>query len=287
MLETLYEIPKNGNGKERNNMMDEKKIKEPIVMILIRLFYTLWIIFLGLNLFSLGKHWFQVDPIIWYVIPLVLSILIIVIITKRYAWGWYLIIGVTIFNILQSGIMYLKSSKSIEPPFWLPVYMLVFPIHIFILIYISSKRFYFNLSEFLKQKKWIFTICRMLIGLIALCGIAYLPYFGGRIQKLPRKISFESQRWINARWDGSDNNIRYKMHKDLIKKYKLIGMAKNEIIELLGSPQVQIQPFSSKNLEFYYAIGKSPEYDGMDAWLVLKCKDNKVVKYQIMYCTEW
>ncbi len=68
------------------------------------------------------------------------------------------------------------------------------------------------------------------------------------------------------------------MHEDLIAKYKLIGMTKDGIIDLLGP---QSDPAYFKDWDLRYWMG--PEPYGIDSiWLVMKLRKDKVVEYEIV-----
>ncbi|KLT70083.1 hypothetical protein AB674_09250 [Flavobacterium sp. ABG] len=65
---------------------------------------------------------------------------------------------------------------------------------------------------------------------------------------------FVSQKWKNANLNLEDNmTMRWDMMNSLRNNYKLIGMSKNEIINLLGKPS---SSFSTEK-EFRYYLGYS------------------------------
>ena len=66
------------------------------------------------------------------------------------------------------------------------------------------------------------------------------------------KVSYEefsSTRWKN--WKGSEEewSLRWDMMNNLRGSYQLLGMSKNQILELLGEPELQTQT------EFSYYLG--------------------------------
>ncbi len=92
-------------------------------------------------------------------------------------------------------------------------------------------------------------------------------------------ISFDSAQWKSAPLYGI-NDIRYRMHNNLLKKHKLIGMPKEEIVKLLG-PQSDPSYFQSWDLRYW--MGPEPGFISLDSiWIIMKLKDNKVIKYEIV-----
>ncbi len=146
-------------------MVDEKKTKELIGMNLICLFYLLSIIVHILFAIPEGYN-FAIDLLV----VISLWALLIAIITKRYLWGWFVIIGASVFYIFCYGysiLVLFDLMPPIEQPFlhdlllrlFLPMYLctiipilplarlaLVTPIviQIAILVYISANKSYFN-----------------------------------------------------------------------------------------------------------------------------------------------
>lgn len=64
------------------------------------------------------------------------------------------------------------------------------------------------------------------IGILVLVGGA--GFFA--LQPLPRQ--FDSKIWQTC----SNHNIRYAMQGDLLKRHSVIGMSRDQLIELLGKP---------------------------------------------------
>ncbi len=67
------------------------------------------------------------------------------------------------------------------------------------------------------------------------------------------KKDFNSNVWKNWTETESTMNTRWLMYKDLLKKYKLKGVSKDSILQLLGKPNVQTK---SKYQYFLGATGK-------------------------------
>jgi hypothetical protein len=64
-------------------------------------------------------------------------------------------------------------------------------------------------------------------------------------------IKFDSELWKS--WSESENNpdLRWRMHKDLLKSYELKTYDRNKIIDLLGNPDHETVN------EYYYNLGYS------------------------------
>lgn len=63
------------------------------------------------------------------------------------------------------------------------------------------------------------------------------------------KIPFDSEKWKNWVETEWEPDLRWQMRRNLIRKYKLVGMSESEIIDLLG------QPYQSTNTIFSYYLG--------------------------------
>ncbi len=66
-----------------------------------------------------------------------------------------------------------------------------------------------------------------------------------------KQIDFNSDSWKN--WEETEKhpNLRWQMHKSLLKEYKLKTFNKDQIIELLGEPNYK------KVSEYRYFLGSS------------------------------
>ena len=127
--------------------------------------------------------------------------------------------------------------------------------------------------------KWIVALIGGAIGIaILLVLIAFGSYAVYVKLSEPRPIKFDSLQWKNVP-QNSIEDTRYRMHKDLIAKYKLIGMTREEIIELLG-PSSDLTSF--KEWDFNYILGPEPGIAIDLVWLVIKLQNNRVVKYRII-----
>lgn len=62
--------------------------------------------------------------------------------------------------------------------------------------------------------------------------------------------TFDSDKWKNSDLNAEENwDLRWKMMNDLRKNHTLLGMKKNDVIELLGKPD------SETNSAFNYYLG--------------------------------
>ena len=83
--------------------------------------------------------------------------------------------------------------------------------------------------------------------------------------------SFDSEKWKNWKDTESTLFVRRDMVEDLTKQYKLVGMSRSEINDLLGKPN------AVNNRSIGYDLG--PTGQGTDyGWLILTLDDNEVVK---------
>lgn len=82
---------------------------------------------------------------------------------------------------------------------------------------------------------------------------------------------FDSNLWKTANLNLEENmTLRWDMMNDLRKKYKLVGMTKNEIIDLLGDPG------GTESSEFRYYLGYSKT--GINTGtLIITFNDNNIV----------
>jgi len=88
----------------------------------------------------------------------------------------------------------------------------------------------------------------LIIVSIAIIVILCIILIKGRIAH----EKFDSRVWETANLNKEENwSLRWDMINDLRNRYKLVGMTKMEIIDLLGNP------YSSTKSEFHYYLGYS------------------------------
>ncbi len=86
---------------------------------------------------------------------------------------------------------------------------------------------------------------------------------------------FDSTKWKN--WEETEATLfmRWDMRNDLIENYKLKGLSREEIIDLLGKPEKEIKD------QFRFNLG--PARKGIDyGTLIFEFKNETVANYQII-----
>jgi outer membrane protein assembly factor BamE (lipoprotein component of BamABCDE complex) len=115
----------------------------------------------------------------------------------------------------------------------------------------------------LKMKKPII-IFIVLISIIV-CGI--------EVSKNISEKKFDSQNWKTTKMNAEDDcSLRWDMMNSLRNNYKLVGMSKSEILNLLGKPD---ENFTSENT-FRYYLGYS--HSGIDTGSLIIEFENGIVK---------
>lgn len=115
--------------------------------------------------------------------------------------------------------------------------------------------------------KKVFRYGILIVGIIFLIGFS-----------LKGKIThekFDSERWKNWTESEIEWSLRWDMMNSLRNNYKLKGMTKDEVLELLGEPDKS----NTKN-EFRYYLGYSKLGINTGS-LTIKFKNNIVVDYSV------
>ena len=131
----------------------------------------------------------------------------------------------------------------------LPIILLAMPL---IIKFIFKKKFY---------KSIIYSMFSVIIYLIILVIMTFgiRQYFK----------TFSTERWSNESW----NSFRYLMLDDLEEKYDLVGMTKEEVHELLGEEDVELEWLITD-----YAIGYSVRDGFMEGYYYyIYLEENDVV----------
>ena len=90
------------------------------------------------------------------------------------------------------------------------------------------------------------------------------------------EIKFDSVKWKNWIETESTMTMRWDMHKDLIRQYKLTGLSVSEIVELLGEPEKK----SENELRYYLGMARQ----GVDTGsLILTIENGKVINYRVWH----
>ncbi|MFB9077178.1 hypothetical protein ACFFLS_02940 [Flavobacterium procerum] len=116
------------------------------------------------------------------------------------------------------------------------------------------------------QKRTKFLI---IIIMLFVCGLALRGKISGE--------EFDSQKWKNSDLNLENNwSMRWDMMNSLRNNYKLVGMSKSEIINLLGRPDGN---FSTDN-EFKYYLGYSKTGINTGS-LTISFENEKVTKINV------
>lgn len=87
---------------------------------------------------------------------------------------------------------------------------------------------------------------------------------------------FNSELWKTANLNNEENlTLRWDMMNDLRNKYKLVGMTKSQIIELLGNPG------GTTSSEFRYYLGYSKTGINTGYLIVTFNDKNKVTEIRV------
>lgn len=107
--------------------------------------------------------------------------------------------------------------------------------------------------------------------ILLIIGIVILFFFGANIVK----HTFSSESW------QKHPEKRINMVDDLLAKYQLKGMSKEEIISLLGE-STDTEYFKTESNMVYY-LGPERGLISIDSeWLVLEMQDNHVTEVNIL-----
>lgn len=111
---------------------------------------------------------------------------------------------------------------------------------------------------------------------IGLFSVMILILIGFGLKGRITHEKFSSDRWKN--WQKSEEaewSLRWDMMNNLRNSYDLKGMTKNEIIELLGKPELESE------IEYSYCLGMAKR--GIDTGtLTIKFDEKeKVIKYNV------
>ena len=106
---------------------------------------------------------------------------------------------------------------------------------------------------------------KLLYLFISICFLATLYYFNNKDD-----ITFDSDKWKNWVEQEDNFNLRKYMMNSLESNYDLIGMSKQEVIELFGESP------SRYNENFNYFIGYGRGINTCSLYIIFD--DNKIVK---------
>jgi len=128
------------------------------------------------------------------------------------------------------------------------------------------KFFFFGLAPLMLLSPWIF-------------AFGYITYIS--IRDYPEQIQFDPSKWKDKALVKTTDPIRIHMIDDLKQNYRLEGMKKAELLDILGEPD--------RNLEFpgwdiVYWLGPERGPFGIDSeWLAIRLNDQQEVSdYKIV-----
>ena len=124
-----------------------------------------------------------------------------------------------------------------------------------------------KVTPFLKVGLWI-------IGFVAAIFVlaVSLFIFGPSINSYVQEVPFNSDQW-KANLENH-NNLKQKMVPDLLSRYTLKGMSKDEIETLLGKPS---QTAYFKDYDYVYWLGPEKGMGVDSEWLGIKFENGVVV----------
>ena len=80
---------------------------------------------------------------------------------------------------------------------------------------------------------------------------------------------FNSKEWKNWTESETTPNTRWLMRKDLLKRYDLVGVSKDSITNLLGTPN------SETNTKYFYQLGMTGR--GINTGTLIITMENNIV----------
>ncbi|MBI2729787.1 MAG: hypothetical protein HYX40_03390 [Sphingobacteriales bacterium] len=89
------------------------------------------------------------------------------------------------------------------------------------------------------------------------------------------QIKFESTKWKTKEYPEAPPQNRKKMFKDLITNYKLIGVSKNDLVNLLGEPDYPTDSIMLYLIDEDYGTDIDPIYT---KYLSFQLNSDSVVK---------
>ena len=132
-----------------------------------------------------------------------------------------------IFEVLVGNISNFSTTLFYIIYLIVPIILLIMPI---IIKYIFRKRFY---------KSILYSCIGIIIYLILIIGLTFSinRYFD----------TFSKKKWCNANW----HSFRYLMIDDMREKYNLIGMKKNEVYNILGKEDKELEKLQGEYVICY------------------------------------
>lgn len=95
------------------------------------------------------------------------------------------------------------------------------------------------------------------------------------------ELPFDSATWKNISSRADDT--RYRMHWDLLEKHDLVGMTREQVVELLGEPEPKEGgSLSVQGTDMVYFLGPEPGAFSIDTiWLIVHTSKGAVIGYAV------
>lgn len=117
------------------------------------------------------------------------------------------------------------------------------------------------------------------LGALVLLVAGYVGLIHLYIRKCDNAaIPFDRQVWLSTRLYSEDYS-RYQMRKDLIARFKLIGMSRQEVLDLLGPPS---EPEMNSEWQLIYWLSPDCALPIDNNWLKINLTNDRVVVYDIL-----
>ena len=124
---------------------------------------------------------------------------------------------------------------------------------------------------------WLKLVGLLTIAVVA--GFAFVAYVYVSLLRdiSPPPLTFESAIWVAA--TSSADKTRYHMHEDLLRSQPVVGMARAEVVALLGPPA---RTAYFNEWDRVYPMGPEPGFGVDSVWLVLRLHEDRVVEHRVV-----
>jgi hypothetical protein len=130
------------------------------------------------------------------------------------------------------------------------------------------------------KRRWPSFTLRTLLALVAVVGI--LDYFyRWAIPPEVEQVSFDPIAWKRAEPIGSFRTVRSQMIDDLLRRYDFQGWTREEVIQLLGTPNT-VSGFTQFDVVYVLGLERGGAFSQDDEALGFKFDANgRVVNYRV------
>lgn len=94
--------------------------------------------------------------------------------------------------------------------------------------------------------------------ILFVASVLVLIFAGGLLKSCLYQIPFNSQQWKSAEYSDYTDETRQRMLRSLIRKHRLLGMKKEQVLDLLG-PESDPAYFAEYDLRYWLG----PEHSWM------------------------